>query len=120
MERVAYGKFTRLGLGAFALAAAAIPLAALATAQDAGAALTAEQVEKGRQLFDENACGTCHVLADAKASGTIGPAFDGNGNLDKGHAAQVIANGQGAMPNYGWLDAADIELLAAYIVQTKK
>jgi mono/diheme cytochrome c family protein len=122
MERVPHRArmTTKLGLGILALGAAAVPLAAFATAEDPTAALSAEQVEKGRQLFDENACGTCHVLADAKASGSIGPAFDGNGNLDKGQAVQVITNGQGAMPNYGWLDPADIDLLAAYIVQAKK
>jgi mono/diheme cytochrome c family protein len=111
---------TKLCLGILALGAAAVPLAAFAVAEDPTVALSAEQVDKGRQLFDENACGSCHVLADAKASGSIGPAFDGNANLDKGYAVQVITNGQGAMPNYGWLDPADIDLLAAYIVHAKK
>ena len=122
MERVPYSarKSSKLGLAALALAATAVPLTAFAVAEDPTAALTAEQVEKGRQLFEENSCGTCHALADAKANGAIGPAFDGNGALDKGYAVQVITNGQGAMPNYGWLDTADIDLLAAYIVQAKK
>lgn len=111
-------------MGALALAIVAVPFAsALASAEDptaAPAALTAEQIEKGRQLFNDNSCNSCHVLADAGATGTIGPAFDGNAALDKAYSVNVITNGQGAMPNFGWLDEADIDLLSAYIVQTKK
>lgn len=115
-----FGNSTKLGLAAFFVAA--MPVAsALAVAADAPAeALTAEQVEQGRQLFNDNACNSCHVLADANANGTIGPAFDGNGALNQAGAANVIANGQGAMPSFGWLAAEEIDLLAAYIVQTKK
>lgn len=118
------GIATKLGLAALALAAISVPAAsAFATAEDptaAPAALTAEQVEKGRQLFTDNSCNSCHALADAGGTGTIGPAFDGNSALDKAHAVNVITNGQGAMPNFGWLGEEDIDLLASYIVQVKK
>ena len=115
-------RLTKLGLAVGAFAALALPFAAFATAVDPTAtpALTAEQLEKGRQLFTDNGCNACHALADANAAGSVGPAFDGNANLDKAHVANVVANGQGAMPSFGWLDAADIELLSAYIVQAKK
>ena len=108
-------------LGALALAAIAVPAAsAFASAEEPAPTLTAEQVVKGRQLFTDNGCNACHTLADAQAAGSVGPSFDGNANLDKGHAVQVITNGQGPMPNFGWLGEEDIDLLAAYIVQAKK
>ena len=113
---------TKLGLGTLALAMIAVPGAAsLAVApEQAAATLTAEQVTKGRQLFTDNGCSACHTLADANAGGSVGPAFDGNANLDKGHAVAVITNGQGPMPSFSWMGEEDIDLVAAYIVQTKK
>lgn len=117
------GMMPKLGLGAVALASLAAPLAsAFATAEDPTAhhELTAEQVEKARQLFNDGGCGSCHTLADAGGSGMIGPAFDGNANLDKAFAVDRITNGQGAMPSFGWMAAEDIDLLADYIVHAKK
>lgn len=109
------------GASALALALIAVPLAsALASAEEASAALTAEQVDKGRQLFSDNGCNACHALADANAAGSVGPAFDGNPNLDKDNAVAVITNGQGPMPSFSWMGEEDIDLVAAYIVQTKK
>jgi mono/diheme cytochrome c family protein len=111
-------------LGSFAvlaLALAVVPAAsALATAEGAEAALSAEQVTKGRQLFTDNGCNACHTLADANAAGAVGPSFDGNPNLDKGNAVAVITNGQGPMPSFSWMGEEDIDLVAAYIVQAKK
>jgi mono/diheme cytochrome c family protein len=113
---------TKLGLSTLALAMIGVPGAAsLAVApEQAAEALTAEQVTKGRQLFTDNGCNACHTLADAKAAGSIGPSFDGNAALDKAHVVHVVTNGQGAMPSYGWLGEEDIDLIAGYIVQTKK
>ncbi len=69
---------TKLGLGVLTLAAMAVPTAgSLAVAPDeAAAALTAEQVTKGRQLFTDNGCNACHTLADAGATGDVGPSLD--------------------------------------------
>ena len=109
------------GAAALALALVAVPVAsALASAEAPAAALTAEQVAKGRQMFTDNGCNACHTLADANAAGSIGPSFDGNANLDKAHVVNVVTNGQGAMPNFGWLGEDDIGLLADYIVHAKK
>ena len=122
MERVAAvtGKTVKLGLGVLALAVVALPLAsAFAAAEEPAAALTAEQVAKGRQMFTDNGCVACHTLADAGAAGTVGPSFDGDASLDKGRAISVITNGQGPMPNFGWLGEEDIDLISAYIVQVK-
>ena len=112
---------TKLGLGALALAVVAVPAAsALASAEEPASALTAEEVAKGRQLFTDNGCNACHALADANAAGSVGPSFDGNANLDKAHVVNIVTNGQGAMPSFGWLGEEDIDLLASYIVQAKK
>lgn len=132
MNRVANAaKKTKLGLGALALAVLAVPVAsALAQGEvpggpesqaQADAPLTAEQVEKGRQLFADWSCGACHALADAQGEGHVGPAFDGNANLDKSFTIDRITNGSGPMPSFGGQIAdEDIALLAAYIVQAKK
>jgi mono/diheme cytochrome c family protein len=111
----------RLVLGTLGLAFVGLPVAsAFATAAEAPAPLTEEQVTKGRQLFNDNGCNACHALADANAAGSVGPALDGNPNLDKGHVVNVVANGQGPMPSFSWLGEEDIDLIAAYIVQVKK
>ena len=112
---------SKAALGALALALVGVPVAsAFATAEDPTAALTDEQVGKGRQLFNDNGCNACHTLADASAAGSVGPSFDGNGALDKGYVVNIVTNGQGAMPSFGWLGEEDIDLLAGYIVQVKK
>lgn len=108
-------------MGALALAIAAVPLAGAFAAGDAAPAkLTDEQMNKGRELFNSNSCNQCHTLADAKAQGSVGPALDGNAHLDKAFVVDRITNGSGPMPSFGWLDQADIDLLASYIVQAKK
>ena len=112
---------TKLLSGALALAVFAVPAAsALASAEQPAAELSADDVAKGRQLFTDNGCSACHTLADANAAGSVGPSFDGNANLDNAYAVNIVTNGQGAMPSFGWLGEEDINLLAAYIVQTKK
>lgn len=112
---------SKAALGALGLALVGVPVAsAFASAEDPTAMLSVEQVAKGRQMFNDNGCNACHALADANAAGSVGPAFDGNGALDKGHVVNIVTNGQGAMPSFGWLGDEDIELLASYIVQVKK
>ena len=111
----------KLGLGALALAVITVPAAsAFASAEEPAPALSAEQVTKARQMFSDNGCNACHTLADANAAGSVGPSFDGNANLSKDHAVQVITDGQGPMPSFGWLGEEDINLIAAYVVQVKK
>jgi mono/diheme cytochrome c family protein len=112
---------SKLAGAALALALVAVPVAsAFASAEHPAAALSAEQVAKGRQMFTDNGCVACHTLADADAAGTVGPSFDGNPNLDKGQAVAVITNGQGPMPSFSWLGDEDIDLIASYVVQVKK
>jgi cytochrome c6 len=86
-------------------------------ASSSGAADEA-MLETGRQVFLEEAlpsCTICHTLADAGASGQIGP------NLDQLQPSlemvrQAVAGGVGIMPAYGGqLSAAQIEAVAHYV-----
>ena len=60
-------------------------------------------------------CGSCHTLADAGTSGTIGP------NLDESRpplelVVDRVTNGQGAMPSFsGSLTEQEINDVAAYV-----
>lgn len=77
----------------------------------------AELAAQGKALFAPAGCAGCHTLADAGASGSVGP------NLDdaKPTAALVVdrvTNGKGAMPSFsGQLSKDEIEALAAYVSQ---
>jgi mono/diheme cytochrome c family protein len=70
------------------------------------------------KLLFQSSCGTCHVLADAGTSGTIGP------NLDQSRpqlqaAVRQITNGGGGMPPFrGQLSEKQIRALAQYIVRS--
>lgn len=116
------GKWTKVGLGGVVLLAAAIPaVGAFANSIDPTAKLTADQVVQGRALFNDWSCSACHTLADAKSSGQIGPAFDGNANLDYAFTADRITNGQGAMPSFGGqMTDEEIDIISKYIVMAKK
>jgi mono/diheme cytochrome c family protein len=71
----------------------------------------------GKQVFVSKGCGACHVMADAGASGTVGP------NLDTSKPALAlavdrIANGKGGMPPFkGQLSDKEIADVAAYVVE---
>jgi len=79
---------------------------------------SADKVAKGRELFNNWSCGTCHALKDADASGHVGPALDGNPNLTEAFIADRVTNGQGPMPAFGGqLSEEEIADLAAYIHQ---
>ena len=73
----------------------------------------------GKEVFLGSAgCGSCHTLADAGATGTIGP------NLDASTPSQELAvdrvtNGQGGMPSFsGQLSEEQIQAVAEYVVQS--
>jgi cbb3-type cytochrome c oxidase subunit III len=62
-------------------------------------------------------CGSCHTLADAGTTGTVGPNLDDiKPTLEK--AIAQITNGGGAMPPFkGKLTDKQIQALAEYVVQ---
>ena len=79
----------------------------------------AARIEKGRDIFTNYGCGSCHTLGDAGATGHVGPAFDGNAGLSQDFVVDRVTNGQGMMPSFsGQLSADEISTLANYIMKT--
>jgi mono/diheme cytochrome c family protein len=74
----------------------------------------------GAEVFESAGCGGCHVLADAGATGTVGPALDGNAALTEALVVDRVANGKGAMPAFSdQLSPEEIEDVAAYVTSAK-
>lgn len=93
------------------------PEAAAPEAPPASPAANPALRTRGVALFNEWSCGTCHVLADAGATGAVGPSLDGNPQLTRAFTIAVIAEGGGAMPGFGGLmSAEEIAALSDYIV----
>ena len=70
---------------------------------------------KGKPIFTQN-CGSCHTLADAGTSGTVGPNLDSK-KPDYRHATAQVTNGGGAMPAFkSQLSTQQIADVAAYVV----
>jgi cytochrome c oxidase subunit I len=69
----------------------------------------------GKKVFASAACGSCHTLADAGASGTVGP------NLDEAKPSRAlvvarVSDGKGGMPSFGdRLTAQQIADVADYV-----
>jgi cytochrome c6 len=68
----------------------------------------------GKEVFLAN-CGTCHTLADAGTTGTVGPNLDAaSPSLDK--VVEQVTNGGGVMPSFkDTLSAQQIQDVAAYV-----
>lgn len=75
-------------------------------------------IDAGRQLFQKAvpACAICHTLADAQATGAIGPVLD-ELKPDAARVEKAIRNGIGQMPAYTTLSDDDIKTLSAYVAQ---
>jgi mono/diheme cytochrome c family protein len=71
----------------------------------------------GKQVFATAGCTSCHTLADAGATGTVGPNLD---DAKPGTELVVtrVTKGQGAMPPFaGQLTDQQIADVAAYVTQ---
>lgn len=82
-----------------------------------------EAGQRGRMLFRERAqpsCATCHALAEAEATGAVGPDLDELGpSLEQVRAA--VQNGVGAMPSFTQLlTPEEIEDVAAYVFEATR
>jgi cbb3-type cytochrome c oxidase subunit III len=97
--------------------AVAAYVAAVAANSEAKVALPAGAGGDDPKLLFESSCGSCHVLADAGTSGTIGPNLDqSKPSLQK--AITQITNGGGGMPPFkGQLTQKQIRALAQYLVR---
>jgi cytochrome c2 len=83
----------------------------------AGTGVVTEQPTDGKSIFSAN-CGSCHTLADAGTTGTVGPNLD-ESRPSKDLVVDRVTNGQGAMPSFSdSLDAQQIEAVAAYVSTT--
>jgi uncharacterized membrane protein len=72
-------------------------------------------VEAGRSVFASAGCGSCHTLADAGATGTIGPNLDA-ATPSAALVVERVTNGRGAMPAFrGRLTSQEIADLGAYV-----
>ena len=80
----------------------------------AGTGAVAEAPTDGKSIFTTN-CGSCHTLADAGTSGTVGPNLD-DVKPSKAKVVTQVTNGGGAMPPFkGTLDEQQIEAVADYV-----
>ena len=71
----------------------------------------------GKEVFASAGCVSCHTLADAGASGTVGPNLD-ELKPDAATVFEIVTNGRGSMPAFGeQLDEQQIADVAAYVVQ---
>jgi mono/diheme cytochrome c family protein len=71
--------------------------------------------ESGKAIFTSAGCVTCHTLADAGATGTIGPNLD-EAKPSKDLVVERVTNGMGAMPSFkGRLTDAEIQAVAEYV-----
>ena len=110
----------RLGLATLAVAGAVAALSQTSAAQGdtKPPGDVAAKLEKGRDLFANYGCGSCHSLGDAGATGHVGPSFDGNANLTRDFIINRVTNGQGSMPAFsGQMTPEEIADLASYLTQ---
>ena len=73
--------------------------------------------DAGKQLFVKDAtpqCAICHTLADAGASGTIGPSLD-ELKPDAPRVVKALKTGIGQMPAYPQLSDEQVQTLARYV-----
>jgi cbb3-type cytochrome c oxidase subunit III len=100
--------------------AVAAYVATVVTDPEAKVALPAGAGGNDPKLLFESNCGSCHVLADAGTSGTIGPNLDqAKPALQK--AVTQITNGGGGMPPFkGQLTEKQIRALAQYLVRVTR
>jgi cytochrome c6 len=94
----------------------ALPATTVSTADLPALKLTGDAAA-GKAIFTSKGCSGCHTLADAGATGNVGP------NLDQAKPStelvvQRVTKGQGAMPPFGdQLTPQQIADVAAYVTQ---
>jgi mono/diheme cytochrome c family protein len=108
-----------LGIAAFAAGAGGVSLAqSQSAAKPAG---DPAALDKGRDIFTNYGCASCHSLDDAGAIGHAGPALDENSGLSHDLIVDRVTNGQGMMPPFaGQLSKDEIDTVANYIMKVAK
>jgi cytochrome c6 len=71
----------------------------------------------GKKVFETAGCTSCHTLADAGATGTVGPNLD-DAKPPHDLVVERVTNGKPPMPPFkGQLSEQQIQDVAAYVVQ---
>jgi mono/diheme cytochrome c family protein len=71
----------------------------------------------GAEIFTQAGCGSCHTLAAAGSTGTVGPNLD-EAKPSKEIAVDRVTNGQGAMPAFkDQLSEEQIQAVADFVAQ---
>jgi mono/diheme cytochrome c family protein len=104
-------RFRHLGF-ALGCAAAAIIAAGCGGGSDKGGGGDVDKAA-GRKLFKKGTCATCHTLADANATGSVGPNLD-DLQPDAAHVEQTIKDGNAVMPP-GLLKGKDAKAVSEYV-----
>jgi cytochrome c553 len=69
----------------------------------------------GKEVFASAGCGSCHTLADAGTSGTVGPNLD-DAKPSADLVVERVTNGAGVMPSFkDQLSSKQIQDVAAYV-----
>jgi mono/diheme cytochrome c family protein len=91
--------------------------AATTSAEELPAMKLTGDAAAGKKVFTSAGCVGCHTLADAGATGTVGPNLD-DAKPDKDLVITRVTKGMGAMPPFqGQLTDQQIADVAAYVVQ---
>jgi mono/diheme cytochrome c family protein len=86
-------------------------------AQPPTSELPAGDPAAGKDVFASAGCTGCHTLADAGATGTVGPNLD-EAKPDLARVINRVTNGAGSMPPFkDSLGEQQIADVAAYVVQ---
>jgi mono/diheme cytochrome c family protein len=102
--------------GALAVAAAAT----LAGCGGGGDGAESSRPLTGAQVFAEQGCGSCHVLAAAGATGTVGPSLDARA-LSAGEVERWVRRGGKGMPALdGLIDDAEIVAVSRYVARESR
>lgn len=73
---------------------------------------------RGKATFTSAGCVSCHTLAEAKSTGTVGPNLD-QAQPDYRLATARVTNGKGAMPSFkGTLSDQEIADVATFVVKS--
>ena len=105
-----------IGLGATACGGDADEAADETTEETTTTETGAGDATAGREVFVQN-CGSCHTLADAGTSGSIGPNLD-EGSRSVEDVEEQVRNGGGQMPAFeGDLSDEEIRSVAAYVAE---
>ncbi len=102
-----------LAVGALAFVALAVVVDR--SGDDAVTAAGPADVALGKTVFASAGCAGCHTLADAGATGTVGPSLDA-ARPSASLVADRVTNGLGVMPSFaGTLSTSEIAAVALYV-----